>query len=732
MDKIAIAPGVQVLNINQAGLSILCGSPPDVVKHLMKRGLIHSRNVANTFWETGPNAILLSEVPIQGGIFANMVEFPILQMFYRQGMIIPGHPNNTGKKPLILGLSSQLTALSEYLFRGTYGLANEKEITEAGVPQSLAKEIIRFKMAFAFNKVRKSEDILDMVNLDSGSVQLDCGVSITRQSLNIYTFQLGEKFETIDLNLPDQAIYEAPVKLGYFRMHREYFSIIHIGEGDGWDYNRPCMSSIVCFQGKLYLIDTGPNIMESLTAAGISVNEIEGIFHTHAHDDHFAGLTSLVRSDHRIKYYATPLVQASVRKKLSAIMGLPEKRFARSFEVYDLRMNDWNRIGGMEVMPLLSLHPVETTCLFFRAMWENGHRTYAHLADIAAFDLMEKMLLKDPDRTEVSEKLYAFMKRQLTKTVQLKKIDIGGGMIHGNAGDFADDMSQRIVLSHTSKELDLREREIGASASFGMEDVLIRGSKDYVLDQAATFLSNYFPDAKQHDIDMLLNAPVIAMSAGSIIQKRGSIAKHVHLVINGVADLVLSEQKRLIMLSAGTLIGEVDVLSGNPVELTYRTRSHANILQVPAELYLEFISNIYELEEVRRIRYTTFFLQTTCLFGEMVSSPIHDAIARKMESYVLAKGESLPENNQPLLVIIKKGRIALDIEGTVIEEIAELDFYGEDSVFLGGAGQIRGVALEECELFLVPGKVLQAIPIVEWKMLERYERRLASYGHTLH
>ena len=46
--------------------------------------------------------------------------------------------------------------------------------------------------------------------------------------------------------------------------------------------------------------------------------KIEGIFHTHAHDDHFAGFTTLMRADHRIKYFATPLVRASVAKKLSA------------------------------------------------------------------------------------------------------------------------------------------------------------------------------------------------------------------------------------------------------------------------------------------------------------------------------------------------------------------------------------------------------------------------------
>ena len=84
--------------------------------------------------------------------------------------------------------------------------------------------------------------------------------------------------------------YESPYLLGFQHIKREYFAVIHSGEGNGWDINRPCMSSIIVFQGNIYLVDAGPNILHSLNALGIGVNEIKGIFQTHAHDDHFAGL----------------------------------------------------------------------------------------------------------------------------------------------------------------------------------------------------------------------------------------------------------------------------------------------------------------------------------------------------------------------------------------------------------------------------------------------------------
>ena len=111
------------------------------------------------------------------------------------------------------------------------------------------------------------------------------------------------------------------------------------------------MASVLCFQGKIYLIDVGPNIANTLKSIGIDVNEVEGIFHTHAHDDHFAGLTTLIRTDHRIKYYSTPLVRSSVTKKLSSLMSINEDTFEEFFEVCDLEFDDWNNINGLEVKP---------------------------------------------------------------------------------------------------------------------------------------------------------------------------------------------------------------------------------------------------------------------------------------------------------------------------------------------------------------------------------------------
>ena len=269
MERIEVTKGVWYVRIPEAGIWVLCGCPPDVVKHLMRRGLIGNETREGVWYETGPNAILLSDVAVQGGAFCNMAEFPLLQMFYRQGMSVPGHVNNTGRKPLFIGLQGQLAAQSAYISSGTFGLSSAAEIEAAGIKPDVAREIMRYKTLFAGGKPRSLEEIADFAPTDSGSAALPGGVEAIRKALNVYVFRYkGEELE-VDLNLGPGETYESPIRPDSHRVELDYFSVIHSGEGNGWDKDRSCMASVVVFQGRIYLIDTGPYVLDSLPALGI-------------------------------------------------------------------------------------------------------------------------------------------------------------------------------------------------------------------------------------------------------------------------------------------------------------------------------------------------------------------------------------------------------------------------------------------------------------------------------
>ena len=751
MHKQRVTNGVYWVEIPEADLFVLCGCPADSVKHLAKSGLIVDRQKNGVMAQTGPNAILLSDTTIQKGSFSNLAEFPVLQMLYLQGMILPRHPNNTGRKPMLIGLEDQVKSQSAYIYRGTYGLSSLAEIVESGVPEAQALDMLRIKRWFAFDNIRRTEDLLDLRIVDTPAVELRAGAFVRRRGFNRYEFVYGGDSVTVDLNLGDAEEYAPTYQLGFHSVRREYFSVVHVGEGDGWDVTRPCMGSIVCFQGRIYLIDAGPNIEHTLTALGVSINEVSGIFTTHAHDDHFAGLTSLVRTDHRIAYYAAAPVRASVVKKYAALTGRNEATFYQYFEPHDLDFDAWNRVEGLEVMPVFSPHPVETSVFFFRAFWEKSYHTYAHLADMSSFEVLRKMVTDDPAKNGITQALYDSCTQKFRLPVDVKKLDIGGGLIHGQARDFAGDASARVYLSHTSLPLTAAEKEIGSCAVFGQEDVLVQTRDDYLLLGAQSCLRAYFPSAAPQDIAKLGACPIAAFPPDTVIQNAGAPVADIFLILSGMVELVDSATRLHNRKSAGAFIGELDGFSGQKALRTCRSLSHVTALRIPRETYMEFLRRCGMMESLQHVHANRQVLQGTWLFGEMVSFPLQIRIARAMERRLAREGDVLALQGRAEIILLSEGLVTVFLGVRPIENLTPGGFFGEETLMRGAlevpAGWLERFsrphrpgrqgaesyhlfearALLDSTLYAIPAAAIEDIPVVQWKLMETYERRLKSF-----
>lgn len=724
LSKMQVTTGVFWVEIPEIGLSVLCGCPADVVKHLRKMGLIVEKEEQGAVHETGPNAILLSDIPVQNGEFSNLAEFPVLQMMYKQGMILPGHTNNTGRKPLLIGSKSQIEAQVHYIYRGNYGLVTEEELIQAGAEPKMARDMIRMKKKFAHGKIRKTDELLDTIILENDPVEIRDGVFIQRLKMNVFEFRYGKNSVLVDLNLPPSASYQSPYFLGFHNFRREYFAIIHSGDGDGWDVRRPCMASIVIFQGKIYLIDAGPNILHSLEALGIGVNEIEGVFHTHAHDDHFCGLPTLMQADHRIKYYATRLVRASVAKKLAALVSINEEDFPNYFETHDLTMDTWNEVDGLEVRPMFSPHPVETNIFLFRAMWQDGYKTYAHFADIASLDVLKGMKTGSHSLYGISREMYNAALRAYAEKADLKKIDIGGGMIHGNAEDFIADESKKLILSHTSRDLTPKQKEIGSGAPFGTADTLVPATQDYLRMYAFHYLETYTPNVPRSQIRLLASCPIRTFNPQTMVFKAGTVCTTIYLILSGSVEMVDTGTGIFNTLSPGTLVGEMSALLKLPLGETYAASTFVHALEIPLSLYLYVTEKNGLLENLKSMHEKRSFLERTWLFGESLSSPVQTKIARSMAESGFDSGEEIAPDGSRELFVISKGKMNLYLKDQLVEVLHGGDFFGEQSVLFDIPGLFRVRAAEDSELFRVPGELLLEIPIVRWKLLEAYNKRM--------
>ncbi len=729
--KLVVANGISYVEIPAAGLYLLCGSPADSVKHLLRRGIIQTTELNGIAFENGPNAILLSDTMVQNGHLCNLAEFPILQMLYRQGMLIPNHPNNTGRKPKLIGTPEQLAAQLRYIHRGNYGLISAEEMVKAGIDEQEADELMRIKLKFAFGQISRPDSFVDCLPLTTGLLDIGDGVSIERVANNVFEIRHGEDCVEIDLNLHLHETYPCPYPLSHVDIDRHYFAVVHAGDGDGWDYNRPAMGSVIIHQGRVYLIDAGPNIHYSLDALGIGKKEVAGVFHTHCHDDHFAGLTTLLQCDQPLQYFATPLVRASVTRKFCALLSIPECEFSKYFDIHDLEEGQWNDIMGLEVRPVMSPHPVETTVFNFRVLWEGGYRTYTHLADIASFAVLDAMTHADDRALGLSPERAKEVKAEYLKPADLKKIDIGGGMIHGNAEDFADDDSTRLLLAHTARELTDAERRIGSGAPFGTLDVMIPGEQNFLLRDASEFLKSYFPTVPVERLHMLLNNRIVTFNPETIITPAGKVPTEIYLLLAGKVEMLTQDPSNSHFLFSGSLLAESAAIHDQACEETYRSVGFVKALRLPSDLYRNFIERFYSGAELLAVRKVEERLRRTYLFSDAVTNITLFSLAKSCTITELRAGENFLGDPEKLH-LVGKGRLSQgEHEGAPV--LGKGEFWGSDSLFrtMSIVPQDQqtiaepapaSVALDSCEIYSVPLKLVTRIPVVRWKLFEAFRK----------
>ena len=727
--KLVVANGIFFVEIPEAQFYLLCGAPADSVKHLLRRGIIQTIERNGVMFENGPNAILLSDSMIQNGHLCNLAEFPILQMLYRQGMLIPQHPNNTGAKPKLIGTPEQLAAQLRYIHRGNYGLISVDEMMKAGIDAEEAEALMRIKLKFAFGQIARPEAFVDCLPLTKDAIEVAAGVTIGRVAHNVFEIRHGNDMVEIDLNLDRGEPYPCPYPLTHVAIDRHYFAVVHSGDGDGWDFNRPAMGSVLIHQGRVYLIDAGPNIHYSLDALGIGKKEVVGIFHTHCHDDHFAGLTTLLQCDRPLQYFATPLVRASVTRKFCALLSIPESEFSRYFDICDLEEGEWNDIMGLEVRPTMSPHPVETTIFNFRVLWEGGYRTYGHLADIAAFSVLDAMVTTDVSAPGLSIEVADAVKQSYLEPADLKKIDIGGGMIHGNADDFSADTSTRLLLAHTSRDLTENERRIGSGAPFGTLDILISGQQNFLLREASEFLKSYFPTVAGERLHMLLNNRIVTFNPETIITPAGKVPTEIYLLLAGKVEMLMRDPGRSHFLFSGSLLAESAAIHNCESEETYRSVGFVQALRLPADLYRSFVERFFSSVELLRVRQIEERLRRTYLFSDAVTNITLFSLAKSCVITSLNVGDSFSADPQQLH-LIANGRVAMG-SGEAAQVLAKEEFWGFNSLFSNMADDVRvpapvsvvtaaPVALEASEIFSVPLNLVARIPVVRWKLFEAF------------
>jgi hemerythrin len=371
--------------------------------------------------------------------------------------------------------------------------------------------------------------------------------------------------------------------------------------------------------------------------------------------------------------------------------------------------------------------------MFFRTFWEGGYRSCAHFADVVALPTLKKMITDDPNENGVSKEFYNRVKKEYLEPATIKKIDIGGGMIHGSAEDFVNDTSERLLLSHTAAPLTNEQKEIGSNASFAMRDILIKAQQDYCMSDAFAYLDRYYPNVNQEGILMLMNCPVETINNGSILIKQGSRVDKLYLLIYGIVEIIDSKNRVETTMSPGSIIGEIEGINGQEVSVTYRAATYLRVLIIPKDLYQWFIDQ-YELrDEIKRVSENRNLLRTTWLFGEALPSAAQTNVAQAAGMVHWKKGTEIthPSERQLFLLVGGKGKLYSQ-KHTVIDTLEEGDFFCEDSVITGAPSMFSFIAETDVDAAVIPFDNFQNIPIVQWKLFEIFERRIKTFKTYFH
>jgi hemerythrin len=270
------------------------------------------------------------------------------------------------------------------------------------------------------------------------------------------------------------------------------------------------------------------------------------------------------------------------------------------------------------------------------------------------------------------------IQEQYLTPVDLKKVDIGGGMIHGQVKDYRTDQSKKIILAHTAIALTPEEKEVGSEASFATMDVLIPNHQNFSHKKAAETLQTYFQDLSIAQLHPLLNNKIEIINPGTIILGKGDRAVVVYLILSGIVECILREADTTISLSTGSFIGTSSCLKQTTSTTTYRTLSHVQVLKISTAVYQTFLKSNDLLDQVISNQDNIEFLRKTKLFGEGLSSLVQNRIAQHMELITFTPGP-LSILEKPGLYLLKEGKVHIqNAQGQTVESLRVGDFFGDD------------------------------------------------------
>lgn len=389
-------------------------------------------------------------------------------------------------------------------------------------------------------------------------------------------------------------------------------------------------------------------------------------------------------------------------------------------------MGEWNAIDGFDVQPILPPHPVETSILNFRVLGADGYKTYSHLADIAAFDVLDTMVTRNDDEPGISAARCAVVKAHYTAPADVKKVDVGGGLIHGNSADFKDDESGKLILAHTSRPLTMEEMRYGAGADVGTEDILIKNlGVDYHYQMAAEYLAAHFSGMNPADLQILLNNEIRTFNPQEILMSEGQSCEHVIQVVSGNVERFKQGDLSMATMTAGSILGKLWAITDISAYVTYRAGSYVRSLMMPVAQYHAFVDKFGLREHIEQLAMKRRWLRRTQIFGDGIAYERLNLIAEEMIPVEIENGRAEHYGaDTDHLYLVEEGILKRMVGENVLETLRPGDIYNEGCSIFGWQSKSSVISVGPSKVWRIPVRTFENVPNIIWMLFEDFRRRI--------
>lgn len=433
--------------------NVLFGCPPEVLKNLMKEQL------------PLPDAVVIPDQGYTSHSSHSCLEFPLYHFLFIQ------HGLACGKKFKVLAEPSVCSKLNQMLKVTLLGPDQESMIhcwknlnIEKGSRVDLLEQILK-EMAFLALKAPDGhtyqlEEMVEFIPLPAGkpvmvyrSSKDHPAVMLVRKSDKTYELTC-EKPHKVSLNMLEvqNPIYKTKVvKVGALeRKSDTILSIRCVGASEGFDPTDASNGLLFRLNGKWVLWDCPAYLHHYLKKINLELEEIDGIFISHVHEDHLE-VAETFDAKKKLNLYSTPEIYHCFLLKVMAVKNCSYEKAMAAYHFHPVYVEESIELFGAGFELFYTSHSIPT--LGAKISVPN-HRGISKIF-ISGDNLAKRMLKTLEEKGIYSEQRKAQLKSQTAEgeCYDFAFVDAGSGLIHGDPEDFFN-VKSPVIYMHTGKMLE--------------------------------------------------------------------------------------------------------------------------------------------------------------------------------------------------------------------------------------------------------------------------------------